>query len=286
MPGQTAPNLNKYFNLGLKKCGTNLCGLYSAEYSLSQNIRSVFPFGKDVAIAQYSELPNIELTYSQYLDSAGTFNGSEFNTITKLELANRKGSVICDMALLSKITYDFNIDGPFLVTKNYLGFYKPSSGSASSKCSSTPRIFRRIDYTGTVPNGIDSSALISVQIEIAVNRQLVPELSTRKPYAAYVTFPVVSTITFECYTEGVDTYTIDAFSQSCGQKLLTKNTFTASACGKSIQVKNAVLSNLSYSGADAGIGSKPQTVRASFVSHDTPAGLKPVYIFPDSASSC
>ena len=70
MPGQNTSDINNFFNLGVKKCGTNLCGLYSAEYSLSQNFRSIFPFSKDIPTAQYSELPNIELTYSQYLDSA------------------------------------------------------------------------------------------------------------------------------------------------------------------------------------------------------------------------
>lgn len=277
--------INRYFNLGVKKGGSNICGVYSAQYSLSQELKSVFPLAQTLAAVQYTELPNIELSYTQHIDSAGSYSGSEFNTSNKIELANRNGSVICDMGLLSKISYDFNIDGPFLVTRTFSGFHKPSSGGASSQCSSNTSIRRRQDYTGSSPPGVSIEALSRVVAEISVNRQFVGEFSTRKPYASYIVFPVISTITFEGYTRGADTFNIDAFNTGCAQTNPTKYNLAASSCGTSISINNAVMTSLSYTGGDASEGSSIQKVTVTFTSHDTPAGIKPVIIFPESASS-
>lgn len=278
--------INKYFNIGVKQCGSNICGVYSAQYSLSQQAQSVFPLGQTIAAVQYTELPNIEMSYSQYIDSAGSYNGSEFNASTKIELANRGGSVICDMGLLSKISYNFNIDGPFLVTKTYTGFHKPTSGGPASTCSGKPAIRRRQDYTGSLPPGLSISGLSSVIAEVSVNRQFVGEFSTRKPYASYVVFPVTSTVTFEGYTDGADSFDINAFAAGCTQTTPTKYSLNVSACGSSISINNAIMTELSYDGADATVGSSPQKVRVTFTSQDTPAGIKPVIIFPESESSC
>jgi hypothetical protein len=274
------PTINFFHNLGVKSGGP-LCGLYSAQYSFSRSIKSIYSPGNSNPIAKYAELPNIEMSYSQYMDSAGSPSPSEFNSISKIELQNRSGSVICDLALLSKLVYSFTIDGPFLVTKTYQGYGKPAGGGAASICSGTPRIFKRQDYSGGSPPGIGSSVLVGVTAEITVNRQTVPEFATRRPYASFVSYPMTSSIKYDLYTESVDSYILDAFAQACGDPNSTTYSLSAGACGVSVSISKAYVTDLSYSGGDAVKGSSPQTVSVTFTSYETLPGLRSVIKFDE-----
>lgn len=282
--GQTVL-LNQFPHLGVSKCGSQLCGLYSAEYSLNRSIKSIFAPNNSSPIAKFGEIPNITLSYSQYLDSAGAHDASEFNTVSKIELKNRSGSAVCDLALLTRITYSFTIDGPFLVTKTYIGYSKAAAGSGSSTCGGPRRVFMRKDYSGSSPPGINSTLLTAVTVDITVNRENVPEFATHKPYASTVSFPMTTSIKYDFLTEGVDTYVLDAFSQACGDPDTTKYSLSASACGITIPVNSAFITDLSYSGGEASQSSKPQTGSVTFTSYETISGLKPVIKFSD-ISSC
>lgn len=276
-------NVNQYPNLGVKEDGTKLCGLYSAQYSLTRNIASIYSVGSSDAIARYGELPNIELSFSQHL-GAGDVNYTKISKESKIELTNRGGSVVCDKAFLTKINYTFNIDGPFLLSKTYLGYLKGKGGggSGSESCKDQgPIVYTRKDYTGGFPPGISSSALVSVNVEISIDRQLIGEFATRRPYASYIVFPIKTVFTYEAYTDGVDTLEIDDMKYACGNANQPTYSLNAAACGHSVSTSNAYLTSLSYSGGDANKGAKPQTVTVSFTSFENPSkDLEPVYIFP------
>lgn len=276
-----------YPNIGIKKCGENLCGLYSAQYSLNRSIRSIYAAGKSAPVTKYGELPNIEVSYSQHLDASGNFDASEFNTISKLELAIRDSTVVCDMAFLSRLSYSFNIDGPFLVTKTYTGYSKTQSGSGSVNCDNgSLRIFSRTDYSGSIPPGISSDGLTNVTVDITVNREAVPEFATRKPYGVYVVFPITSSIKYEAYTKGSDSYVLDMMKNACGDPDIFTYSLDARACGKGIKIDKAFLTDINYSGADAASNSGPQTVSLTFTSYETFNGIKPIILFDDNLSSC
>ena len=275
--------INLYPNIGVKKGSTKLCGLYSAQYSLSRNIKSIYAYGKTSPVTKYAELPNIELSYAQYLDAAGNFDPQEFNSESKLELIIRDSTVVCDKAVLSRLSYSFGIDGPFLVTKTYTGYTKSPAGSGSPNCTgSAPRVFKRQDYKGSVPPGINAEALTSVTVDISVNRETIPEFATRKPYGVYVAFPVTTSIKYEAYTKGADSYVLDMMKNACGDPDMGSYTLSANACGVGITVNNAFLTDLSYSGAEASKGSSPQIVSVTFTSFETYPGIKPVVLFSDS----
>lgn len=283
MPGPAPPVLLSHFhNLAVSDCGTKICGLYSAQYTLNRSIKSIFSPGSSTPIATYGELPNIELSYSQYLDFAGPPNSSEFNSIKKIDLQNRGGSVVADLAMLTRLSYSFTIDGAFLVTKTYSGYGKPSSGggAGSQPCKDDePRIFKRQDYSGSSPPGINSSILTGVSVDISVNRQIIPEFATRKPYASYVSFPITSSIKYDVYTEGVDSHTMDAFQQACGDPNSTTHSLSAGACGVSVSITKAYITDITYSGGDATKGSQPQTASITFTSYESIPGIQPVLIF-------
>ena len=232
---------NRYPDIGIK----GVCGVYSAQYSLSRNIKSIFPFGQNTYISQYSELPNITVTYSQYLDVAGSFNPLEFNSLTSIELVCGASSVVCDDAILNEISYTFNLNGPFLVTRTYIGYKKPTSKSGTQDCSTNKfRPLSRKDYTGSIPGGISSSALISVTATVSVDRQPILEFGSRKPYASVVNFPITSSIKFEAYTNDSDSYVFDNAQNACGDYTISGNTYSATACGKGITINNATLTEI------------------------------------------
>lgn len=284
----TGPKLvNRYPNIGVAKCGTSVCGVYSAQYSLNQNIKSIFSTGDKNPTVTYSELPNIELTYSQYL-TYFDLDYNDFNTASKLELISRDQTIICDNAFLTKLSYSFTTDSPFTVTQTYTGYTKPLKSSLTPACieSEERHIFHRQDFDGTFPPGIASSAISSINIEISINRQIIGEFATRKPYASYVTFPITRSIKYECYNDGVDTYVLESIKEACGTTQEPTYDLTVSACSKSITIDNAYLTELSYGGADAGRGSQPQMVSIGFTSYDSIGQIDPVYFFPDSWESC
>lgn len=279
--------ISLYPNIGIKKCGENLCGLYSAQYSFNRNIRSIYAAGRSTPVTKYGELPNIEVSYSQHLDASGNFDVSEFNTISKLELAIRDSTVVCDMAFLSRLSYSFNIDGPFLVTKTYTGYSKAQSGSGSVNCENgSLRIFSRTDYSGSIPPGIASDAITSVTVDITVNRETVPEFATRKPYGIYIVYPITSSIKFDAYTKGADSYVLDSMQNACGDPDLVLYSLSARACGKGITINKALLTDLTYSGGEATANSAPQTVSVTFTSYETFDGIKPTILFDDALTSC
>lgn len=272
--------VNRYPNIGVAKCGTSICGVYSAQYSLKQDIKSIFSSGDRNPTVIYSEIPNIEVTFAQYL-TYFDFDYEDLDVPYKIELISRDKTVVCDNAFLTRISYSFTTTGPFIVNQTYSGFTKPKSSDIVPDCIEDDEIHisHWRDFKGNLPPGISSSAISSVSVDISINRQTVAEFATRKPYASYVVYPTTSSITYECYNTGVDSYVLESMKKACGTEDEQKYNLSAGACSKSIAIDQAYLTELSYSGGDAAGGSEPQKVTVGFTSYRSIA--KPVYIFPD-----
>ena len=267
-------SISRYFDVGVD----GLEGLYSAEYSLNNNINTLFGLGNKNAISTYPELPEIELSYQQYTNKGGTFNINEANSLSSYTLYSKNSAVVCDLAYLSQFEYNFSVDGPFLVKKTFKGYAKTSGGGSAGKFNSKYSPNERQDYTGDLPEGL-SGELISVNLQISINRQVIGQFGSRKPYALVATFTMTSSITYTLY--GSESSVIDTSNTPpCSNPSCIRFKASVGSCSASYSIDNAFITSITYSGADATRGSDFQKVSVTYTSYDTIDGLEPIILFP------
>lgn len=282
MPTGTNETINQYHNLSVSKCGSTLSGIISAQYSLSRNINNIYKTGSSSPVATYGDMPEVELSYTGHASSMGSFDPNEANGFSTLTIQGSKGGVSASLAVLSSFRYNFQIDGPFTITKTYKGYAKPAAQSGSSGPPGSVTVLKRQDYSGNLPNGINGNFLQSVTADISINRQTIGEFATRKPYASVVSYPVVKSITYEVIASSMDSVVISDLYTACQNP--DSSTYNASigACGVSFSISKAYVTNISYGGAEASVGSSPQTISITYSSYEDIAGLKPIIYFDNN----
>ena len=284
-----------YGCLGVAQCKSSAYDrVVSGSLSLNRAFNNIFARGKRNPIATYGEMPNVEFTYSQYLSSFIAFasenginNPTGFDLIIGDDdasfLSGNNSTARCSFALLNTVTYNLPVDAPFTVERKYIGFSKLTGSAAGLPAESTGTVLRRQAFASGLPSGLGEQAPQNISINFTINRTPVNEFATRKPYASYVNFPLETTVTFEVLTQSIDNYTINALESACQNPLSHKQDITISLnCGGgSITIPQAYLTNLNYSGGDAGSNSN-QTLSVTFTSYKVTnsESIKPVTIMP------
>lgn len=281
MPTGPIIQINQFHKLSVTKCGNSLSGLISAEYALSRNINSLYKMGNSSPIATYGDMPEIQVSYTGHAAEMGSFNVSEANELSDININGTNGGVNASLALLSKFSYNFQTDGPFTITKSFLGFAKSSAQSGGGGGYGSVQVAKRADYSGSLPPGISGNYLQGVSAEITINRQNIGEFATRKPYASVVQFPTQQSITYEVIASSMDSITIDDLYNACQNPNSSTYSASIAACGVSFGISKAYVTNIQYSGGEASAGSKPQTISITYTSYEDIPGLKPVIYFDD-----
>lgn len=309
MPG----NKRVYFAcLGVARCKENtiLNDVISADLSVAVNINNIFSPGSTTPTTTYAEMPNVDFSYTSYLTSFqpitseyGLNNFVGFNLAVGLDstntssyaglfsgastiMADATGSppyaaVGCSLANLSSIVYSLPVDGFFTVKRSYKGFAKTSPTPPSSFTESTRNTLRRQCFQGTLPNGIADNAIQNIDITYSINRTMVQEFATRKPYASYVNFPIETTVQFELLTQKLDTYTINSMQTACRNiGSLKENIVISVEQAGSLNIRDAYLTNIAYNGGSANSNDN-QTMSVTYTSYAPIEGLKPVTIQTD-----
>lgn len=303
-------NKRVYFAcLGVANCTDNtiLNDVISANLSANININNIFSPGSTTPTTSYAEMPNVEFSYTSYLKTFTPITSEEglndfvgFNLAIGLDsdsnqsyaglfsgnstiLSSGVGSppyaaVGCSLSNLSSIVYTLPVDGFFTVTKSYKGFSKTSATPPSLFTESQSITKRRSCFQGTLPNGISDNAIQNIEITYTINRTMVQEFATRKPYASYVNFPIETTVQFELLTQKLDTYSIDSMQTACRNISPPKENITISVEGAgSLNISGAYLTNISYNGGSANSNDN-QTMSVTYTSYLPIDGIKPVVI--------
>jgi len=283
----TGPTIkvNQFHKLSVSNCGNNLSGLISAEYSLSRNINALYRLGNRSPIATYGDMPEIQVSYTGHAPEMGSFNVTEANKLATIDISVSNGGVSASLALLSKFSYNFQTDGPFTITKSYTGFAKPSGGGGGGGGGGgygSVVVAKRQDYGGNLPAGISGNYLQSVSAEVSINRQNIGEFATRKPYASVVQFPLQQSITYEVIASSMDSITINDLYTACKNPGSQTYSASISACGVSLSISKAYVTSIQYSGGEASLGSKPQTISITYTSYEDIPGINPIIYFDDT----
>lgn len=288
-------------------------GAISASLSLTRNINTIMRPGKKEPVAIYSDLPDVQFTYSQYVDSSN-FKGL-LETLTGLnnyiELALLIGSdtsgglfsgpstilpsvtgspatqsVGCDLALLSSIRYNLPVDGFFTIDKTYTGYSKKGTiSNIPTFTESSAPVYRRQCWTGTLPAALNTQAVQNISIEYSINRQPIAEFATRKPYGFVTNFPIETTVNFDVLVQSLDNYSVDALESACQNPQTSKENISISVYnGQSISISDAYLTNISYNGGDANSNSN-QTMSVSYTSYNTASAISPFVLAPPLSSN-
>lgn len=288
-----------YGCLGIANCdGTPIQGVQSVGLSVSRSVNTLFSPGKKDSSGQYSNLPDIEVSYTKYIDSINSFDSEAgLSGYTGLTILAGEDTVKClggagvtstigfKELLLSSITYSMSIDGPFTVQRTYKGW---SSGSCTisglgvfANCNSviSGSVKRRGCFTATqVPSAIGSNTIQSVSVSMQINRDFVNQFASRKPYASYVNFPVETSCTFDVISKSLSSVNFPT-PVKCGNAASEEESITLSVGGAgSLNITKAFLSALNYSGAEAKSGGSNLKLSATYTSYVTPATIKPFVI--------
>lgn len=284
MPTGPTININQFHKLSVRNCGTSLSGLISAEYALTRNVNTLYKLGSRSPIATYGDMPEIQVSYTGHAAEMGSFNPSEANILSSIDISGENGGVNASLALLSNFRYNFQTDGPFTITKSYKGFAKNSSGGGGGGGGGyrSIKVAKRADYSGSLPAGISGNHLQSVSAEISINRQNIGEFATRKPHASVVQFPLQQSITYEVIASSMDSIIINDLYYACQNPNGPTYSAGISACGVSFGIEKAYVTNIQYSGGEASAGSKPQTISITYTSYEDIPGIKPVIFFDDT----
>jgi hypothetical protein len=268
----TNAHINQYKDLCASKGGP---GLAAVSYSLSRGVKNVYGPGQRKAIATYGELPTIELSISSY---SGSFSVEEANSLSSVSISGKGGSTSVDKAVLSGFSFDLSVDSPLIVTKTYSGFAKSSSSGGGGGCADQPSIVKRQDFGGSIPAEIAGNHLQRVSGRVSIGRQFINEFATRRPYASVVTFPIERSITFEAYTNNMDSVIIEDMERACKNQQSATSDVGVSACGFSFNITKAYITSLEYSGGDASSPGDFQTVSITYTSYEDILGLKPIIL--------
>lgn len=281
MPG---PKVTKYKDITVSRCGSQLPGLVSASYSFKRTINNIFGKGSSTPIATYGAIPNIDLSYTSY---DGSFDINDANVAAKFDIGGIGGGVAVDYAVLTSMSFEMSVNSYLNVTKNFSGFSKPSSAASSLPISNgPPTIIKRQDFSGNIPSELSGNHLQKINGELSINRQPIPEFASRKPYASVVQFPLSASITYEFFTDQMDSLTISSLQEACKNPDATTSNVGVSACGFSFNITNAYITSIEYRGGDASNVGNFQTMSVTYTSYETPSGLEPIIIFDDNTSTC
>jgi hypothetical protein len=268
---------NQYKDLSVTNCGASIPGLISASYSFTRNVNSIYTVGKRTPIASYGELPDINVSYTSYGQS---FNPSEANSFSTIEINGKSGGVSASYSLLTGFSFELSVDSFLAVTKTFTGYSKPSAGGGSSSLGQ-PTVIKRQDFSGSLPAGISGNHLQKVSGEISIDRQIIPQFATRKPYASVVNFPLTRSITYEAITDEMDSITMDDLEEACRNPTSLRYDVGVSACGFSFSINKAFVTAINYSGGDATSVGDFQTVSITYTSYEDIPGIKPVILLED-----
>lgn len=282
MPIGPNAKINRFHNISVSKCGSNLVGLISAEYSLSRNINNLYKTGSSIPVASYGDMPDVEVSYTGHASSMGSFDVSEANTFNTITIQGGDGGVSASLAILSSFKYNFQIDGPFTITKSYRGYAKPTASGGGGSAPGSVTVLKRQDYSGNLPNGIDGNFLQSITASIDIQRQTIGEFASRKPYASVVSYPLVKSITYEVIASSMDSIVISDLYTACQNPDSSTYNASISACGVSFSISKAYVTSIQYGGGEATRGSSPQTISITYSSYEDISGLKPVIYFDDN----
>jgi hypothetical protein len=251
--------------------------LISASYAFTRNVNSIYTIGKRTPIAAYGELPDINVSYTAYSQS---FDPGEANSFSTININAKNGGVSASYAVLTGFSFELSVDSFLAVTKTFSGYSKPSSGGGSGS-PGQPLIIKRQDFSGSLPPGISGNHLQKVSGEVSIDRQIIPQFATRKPYASVVNFPITSSITYEAITDGMDSITIDDLEEACRNPTSLREDVGVSACGFNFSINKAFVTAINYSGGDATSVGDFQTVSITYTSYEDIPGIKPVILLED-----
>lgn len=268
---------NQYKDLSVTKCGAPILGLISASYSFTRNVNSIYTVGKRKSIASYGELPDINVSYTSYGQS---FNPSEANSFSTIEINGKNGGVSASYSVLTGFSFELSVDSFLAVTKTFTGYSKPSAGGSSGS-SIQPTVIKRQDFSGSLPAGISGNHLQKVSGEVSIDRQIIPQFATRKPYASVVNFPFTRSITYEVIADEMDSIIVDDLEEACRNPTSLSYDVGVGACGFSFSIQKAYVTSINYSGGDASSVGDFQTISITYTSYEDIPGIKPVLLLTD-----
>jgi hypothetical protein len=303
-----------YACLALARCGESpLTGVRSASLSLSRPISNVFkPRSKD-PIATYANLSDLELSYDQWLsnystgiialkDEPGLAEPIGFDYMIGSDtlgvLTTPLNSIRTTNLLLSNVTYNFSTSEPFSVQRSFKGWNKTSGcigqtvGFApnSSPDPKAVTIYTRQAFLvdASLPAVAQNNPLQSVEVQINIQRNFINEFGTRRPYASVVTFPIETTCTFTVIVQNLDPYELNALQTACengpSYKQDIKIKLCSAAIGDTLTIKDAYLTNFSYSGGEASSGGSNLELTVTYIGYRSPDDINPVIKLEDYIS--
>lgn len=286
-----------YGCLGIAKCsGPVMQGVQSIGLSISRSVNTLFTPGKKTYAGKYSNLPEIELSYTSYIDSIIPFESepglSGYTGFVVLAGDDNKkclgaGSlttVSFSELLLSSVTYNISIDGPFTVERKYKGWSSKSCTHSGlgvfANCNSS--ISSNLKKRGcflpsSLPSEVSGQNIQSVTVTFNINREFINQFADRKPYASYVTFPIETSCTFDVLAKSLSSVNFPA-PVKCKNTETGGSNISFSVGSSSITVSKAVLTGLNYSGGEAKKGGSNLRISATYTSYETPDSVKPFII--------
>jgi hypothetical protein len=275
--------ITQYKDVGVSKCGTPISGLLSASYSFSRNVNSIFSSGRRTPIVSYGNLPEITVSYSAY---EGSFDPGEANSFSTIDISGAGGSVSVSYALLTSFSFEMTVEGYLSVTKTFTGYAKTSGGGGGGGALTEPTISKRQDFSGSLPPGLSGNYLQKVSGSIEIGRQTIAQFATRKPYASVVSFPIISSITYDFFTNSMDSLSVDDLEAACKNPGSQTYSASVSACGFSFDISKAFVTSIDYSGAEASNTTGFQNGSVTYSSYQDIPQIKPVIIFNNESSEC
>jgi hypothetical protein len=286
-----------YGCLGIANCnGTPIQGVQSVGLSVSRSISTIFTPGNKTLAGKYSNLPDIELSYTKYLESTTSFESEPgLSGYTGYVLLAGEDTSKClgigslstigfTNLLLSSVSYTMSVDGPFTIERKYKGWSTGACVNAGlgvfANCASniSSSLKRKGCFNAvSIPSEVSPHTIQSVTITFSVNRDFINQFATRKPYASYINFPIETTCTFDVIAKSLTNISFPE-PTVCSNVSAAENNISISVGGGSIQVSKAILTALNYSGGDAKKGGSNLKISATYTSYETPASVKPFII--------
>lgn len=300
------PGTNKRINyacLALAYCDQRpIDGVKSVGLSFSRQINNIFSRSSSTPASTYGNLPDIEFSYSSHATYTSPFPGfsneeglTDFVSFdlmigsdTSDVLYTPEQTIRLSHFLLRNVTYSMSVDGTFGIDRSFIGWGKSSDcGNALGRLSSSSgSVLDRSAFnqnSSNLPSILSNTTIQSISTTITINRSLVNEFSTRKPYASYITFPIETECTIKTYiTNTLDSFSFDLLETACQNGSLYSQDIKISTCtGSPIEIKKAYLTSYNYAGAEASAGSSNLELTLTYKGYQSPSGISPVIYFND-----
>lgn len=283
-------------------------GVISAALSVSRDVTNIMSAGSKSPAITYPSAPSVELTITKYYGGFLSFIDptTEPGVITPIGMdimlgdetqldvdnliflkgGNTAKTLRCQNMFLNNISYKFAVDGAFTTSLTYVGWMINSctnSNDFSASLSGTVPTRRNYDIGASNIGGFPSAALTSISIDQSISRQYVLEFASRANYAAYMTLPIKASVSLEgLASSSLTGYTFQNISTACNNFVDDKKNLKIATCGavaSSLELNNARLISLGYSGGDTSGGN--MTVSASFEAFVDATNIKTTWISTD-----